>query len=1552
MYFFNPQTPPQSQTPINKQMQNIMDLLSTARNDAMRNKTNFKALDTIFEHHQYGQYQRLFAFMQQQHPEFNSPKDIEFIQKHTSEQNLPTVQAGIVSCVEDFIQTCTTYFSENWTDVTGWITANFNTLYENIKRIGTFIKNLCSAGSTLINFAVDPNFFTLLAMLLIYSIFTLLNMEQIGFTVLSFMCATLLTGEVGKYASIITWSCTAWRVASSLKANTNVNIVNNIPTVQGFSFHPLLILCSLAVSSLFGLTTFGADINAFKAFAIKIDSHMKIVKGMDYLSGSILGIFEAITNYMGFEFFGIEASEGTLPVDILKVFNTLKEFTPERRRQMVTDPHTCVIAEKLYTSYMNARLNYRTNRPIMLFLDKLQTPIFNLYSRACSINPKSSSNRVEPVVVMLHGESGVGKSTLLYHIGAAVLNNLGYLSEEQTDEEIDEMISNSLYARMIEQEFWDGYLSHPCVLVDDFGQKKDSVSNPNDEFMELIRMSNSFPYPLHMAAVEKKDSTIFNSRVVVATTNLRILAPTSIVSIEAVERRIDMPLHVTIHPDFADDKGRLRDEFKTGGINTDVYQFQFWNTTTGTYNPEILNYDQMIRTLTCRMDKKAFKFTENKHSVVKYARSLMRTQGLFDFLYTTESKAQAKARQLELHVQAGSDSKLAKEWAEVRSHMDLEQATRWLEEFRMTEPVREEDFLSDIILTLETEESYKSKMWRYLQYALAALSIAFAGHSIWTYMKGTNTVTAEIESGKDRHTILKKAAIESGKDRQPVLRKSKVESGKDKAQLVRKPTIEGWISNNSFDTAQLIKRNTKWFYFGGLGVPVPIIFLADYTFALNKHYANILNNFAKKEEDMEVVITSVGQSEGTKAHWSEFQQNEYFRGEVETDLILVTAPFRKFSRMPNISAHIAHRRDLHQLPGKNAILVVPNGIASNWSWHEKFGNIQEIETKEYYDFGNILLKGESIVLTMNSAPGDCGGAHILDSTTQNHRFIGIHFAGDGGIAYSVPLTIEDINETLGRDIRNSNYKESVHALVDPQAIPSVAGNVTLLGKLNDAPQCPTKTKIEASKIFNKITETKVAPAKMSRSLAITQPLGKGIQKQFGPTEALDGTILQIATQDYAKTLAAFPVRKEEIKVLDFETAAKGEDDNDYIKGINRSRSAGYPWINQAGNGKRYWFGENTWTLDSAAALELKAHTEEQIAIMSRGEQVPYLFVDTLKDETRPLEKVIAGKTRVFAAAPMDFIIVFRQYFLCFIAHMMKHRIRNESAVGIRAQSYEWSMLAKKLQTKGNDMIAGDFSNYDGSLNAEILWNVLDIIESWYSLSEDYKPEDAIVRRMLWENVVNSKHIVGDYVYQLNHSQPSGNPATAVLNSMYNSLSMRYVFFKNAPSKNISFTDHVSMIAYGDDNVLGVSPRIHEWFNQDTITDGYAEIGMTYTDELKTGTRQGFKPLESCNFLKRGFSYDRELFTWMAPLCLDSILECFNWIHKTENERDVMAQNARMAFAELAMHDAQTFQQYRTKIRKTLMENYSLNTISAGRSLYRAWIRDGSITSRVPELNWA
>ena len=68
----------------------------------------------------------------------------------------------------------------------------------------------------------------------------------------------------------------------------------------------------------------------------------------------------------------------------------------------------------------------------------------------------------------------------------------------------------------------------------------------------------------------------------------------------------------------------------------------------------------------------------------------------------------------------------------------------------------------------------------------------------------------------------------------------------------------------------------------------------------------------------------------------------------------------------------------------------------------------------------------------------------------------------------------------------------------------------------------------------------------------------------------------------------------------------------------------------------------------------------------------------MKDETLPKMKVEIGKTRVFAAAPMDFVIAFRMYFISFIAFLMEKRIDTESAVGIRCQSLEWEQLQRHV----------------------------------------------------------------------------------------------------------------------------------------------------------------------------------------------------------------------------------------------------------------------------------
>ena len=196
----------------------------------------------------------------------------------------------------------------------------------------------------------------------------------------------------------------------------------------------------------------------------------------------------------------------------------------------------------------------------------------------------------------------------------------------------------------------------------------------------------------------------------------------------------------------------------------------------------------------------------------------------------------------------------------------------------------------------------------------------------------------------------------------------------------------------------------------------------------------------------------------------------------------------------------------------------------------------------------------------------------------------------------------------------------------------------------------------------------------------------GIKKQFGSTPVIDENILDVAIGSYQDMLGKSRVTQDELKVLDFETAVQGIEGSDYFRGINRSKSAGYPWSKESSKGKTHWFGNNEWTLTSEKALEVKQTIEQQIKDMEEGIVQPYIFVDTLKDETRKIEKVEQKKTRVFAAGPMDYLIVFRMYFLGFLAHMMRNRIDNESAVGIKSQSMEWDLLAKHLLSKGNNMV--------------------------------------------------------------------------------------------------------------------------------------------------------------------------------------------------------------------------------------------------------------------------
>jgi hypothetical protein len=490
-----------------------------------------------------------------------------------------------------------------------------------------------------------------------------------------------------------------------------------------------------------------------------------------------------------------------------------------------------------------------------------------------------------------------------------------------------------------------------------------------------------------------------------------------------------------------------------------------------------------------------------------------------------------------------------------------------------------------------------------------------------------------------------------------------------------------------------------------------------------------------------------------------------------------------------------------------------------------------------------------------------------------------HFSFEGQVAYDA---IEDVE------------CEFMPTLPDGDFIP--------VGVLSRTIPSSPKTSLRPSALHGLWMEPKTAPAVLGpvkRNDIVIDPLMKGLMKCGTSPSPIDNELLERCKTAVGNNLCkniAFN------RVLTYEEAIMGVGDDPFMRPVNRRTSPGYPFIfdRQGHRGKTKWLGsDENYILDNE---ELKEMCLKRIELAKEGIRTPALWIDTLKDERRPKEKIEQVKTRVFSAGPMDFILVFRQYFLAFNAHMMRGRIYNGCAVGVNPYSIEWHELGKYLQGVGNNIFAGDFSNFDGTLHPEILWSILDIVNKFYDDGE----ENRRIRTVLFAEIVNSIHIMRNNVYMMTHSQPSGNPFTTVLNVCYNEIAFMYVFVEVTGESLRTYLISVRVQFFGDDSLVSVSDTVRDRFNQETVELGFKKLGMVYTDANKTGEIVKWKALEDVNFLKRDFRFDPDLMRYVAPLDLDVVLEMPMWVKSDLDVDERCSSNLEKAYGELALHGREIF----------------------------------------------
>lgn len=655
--------------------------------------------------------------------------------------------------------------------------------------------------------------------------------------------------------------------------------------------------------------------------------------------------------------------------------------------------------------------------------------------------------------------------------------------------------------------------------------------------------------------------------------------------------------------------------------------------------------------------------------------------------------------------------------------------------------------------------------------------------------------------------------------------------------------------------------------------------------------------------------------DGYSVRVSDLEINRLERDGVPVDLVSISFP-RSVPRHVTILKHFVSVNDINRFQTADATLCSAKRstkgskiVFSHVLYNTRC--IEAIETEKYTLDQQPFKLRNGYKYRCDTEPGDCTAPLVINAPSIQRKIVGFHVAGNRegyGISQSVTQEFLRNHLDLFTSFEAQISIELNDSMVDEFAIPDIPeGNFIPIGKTFRPIGKSLKTKLRPSLINNTFSPAATKPATLGRISVdgeIVDPMELGLRKFGKQPPSLDPVILQRCRTWMSNHLKQFAYGER--RLLTWEECISGVEGDPWYQPVNRSSSAGYPWVFSKGSsgGKREWLGyEQHYCYDNP---ELIARCSEQIEKAKSGVLVPPVFIDTLKDERRPIAKVDAGKTRVFSAGPMDYVLNVRKYFLAFNAAMMENRIDNDFGPGINPFSNDWHLLALHLQKRGPLVWAGDYSGFDASLLSELVYAACDIINDWYDDGE----ENRRVREVLFAGMINALHLNEDNLVMFTHSQPSGNPLTTMINCIVNVLIIAYNFVYITGKSLSEFNKLTTRVVFGDDHVINVHESIADVFNQVTFAQACKDVfGMDYTDENKTGILVPTKSLGEVGFLKRNFYFRDETSSYVGQLETSVILEIPQWVRGDEDQMLRCVENCETAFKELSTYSREYFEKW-------------------------------------------
>jgi hypothetical protein len=565
--------------------------------------------------------------------------------------------------------------------------------------------------------------------------------------------------------------------------------------------------------------------------------------------------------------------------------------------------------------------------------------------------------------------------------------------------------------------------------------------------------------------------------------------------------------------------------------------------------------------------------------------------------------------------------------------------------------------------------------------------------------------------------------------------------------------------------------------------------------------------------------------------------------------------------------------------------------------------------------------------------GDCGGM-IFALTPSGPVFVGMHNWINGNLMAAVDVT---------------SLESKVLACVNPHSPRLTGGKVGKLGKLHTKSPLRFIEDDGTMTVYGSFDGFRCkAKSRVCRTLLAPLLEADGFVQTHGQPNMNGWRPVREHLKSFAKqncSIESFLI-KGVIKALhehfldgipedardcchmyDIETAVNGTPGVRFVDRINVKSSAGFPYRESK---KKHLTPliEGDWSSTLILNDDIAEDVEAIFDRYSKGYRAHPVFTSVFKDEARTWAKILAMNTRVFFGGPMGFIIVQRQLFLWFARLVQNNSELFMQAPGINAMSEEWTQMHKYLHVHPN-FIAGDFKNFDTTMDTNVLLGAYDLIimlaRSLGANSEHLKYMEVCKNDLVFVMI----DYFGDLL-QAHGVNPSGHALTVLINGLVNNILMMIVFVlcHNPDVKSVEevyrtakqFFNAVRLVTYGDDNVMSVS-NAYPKFNHTAISNNLAKYGITYTMAEKGRVSQPYITFDEVSFLKRIWRFEDEIGMYACPLEMTSIVKAMfmcipSGFLSTEQQvvESIITQNNELFF-----HGKEIFSIWHTRLLRYISE---------------------------------